>query len=215
MSENALGKALRSYRKDGGYTLQTLGEELGVSHAYISKIENGLSIPNHKMIENISKVLDPSGEKEIENYLNALAGHPYTMDEKSKVYQQLRKDGRITDSFNNKMKVEDRPINKLNYLLENDSKIIYDIKENIEDEALATIILPQNLVNKIYNSINKIVLEEVTNYPYLLETIENQNVLNKYYKEKDEKYRVVENKTSNLSFEKIIKNIDNDHDLLF
>lgn len=215
MNTDNLGERLREIRKEKGFTLVELGKLAHVSHAYISKIENGLTIPNYKMIENIAKILDPTGEEEIENYLNALAGHSYKMDENSAVYKQLRKDGRITDGFKQKMTVEDKPINKLNFILENDSKVIYDLKIEKHEKAIATIILPNSLVNKIYDTINKIVLEEVTNYPYLLESIENHEVLDRYYKEKDKKYRTIEKEIKELTFEKIIKNIDNDSELLF
>lgn len=52
-----IGSKIKERRKALGYSLRALGDEIGVSHAHLSKIENEKKKPNLKMLEEISKVL--------------------------------------------------------------------------------------------------------------------------------------------------------------
>lgn len=45
MKSNATGRALRALRVGAGLTLQTVSDAAGISPSYLSRVENGLTIP--------------------------------------------------------------------------------------------------------------------------------------------------------------------------
>jgi len=54
---------LRRLRKERGYTLVALAEELGISRGYLHNIEGGRVVPAYGLIERIASLLDPEGRE--------------------------------------------------------------------------------------------------------------------------------------------------------
>ena len=48
----------KSARKNYPLTLEELGEKVGVSHAFLSRVENNKITPNDKLLVKIANVLD-------------------------------------------------------------------------------------------------------------------------------------------------------------
>lgn len=61
------GDKIRALRRAKGLTLRALGEQVGVSHAYISKVENGRLVfcdyPSEALIRKLAKALDADEEE--------------------------------------------------------------------------------------------------------------------------------------------------------
>ena len=55
--ENELGKKVREIRKQKGYTQEQLAELIGIDNKHLSKIENGVHLPNYKTLKKLSEVL--------------------------------------------------------------------------------------------------------------------------------------------------------------
>lgn len=55
-----IGKEIKAAREGKGIRVRELSEMTGVDYSYISKIENGISVPTVKMAE---KILKPMGLK--------------------------------------------------------------------------------------------------------------------------------------------------------
>jgi transcriptional regulator with XRE-family HTH domain len=53
-----VGKRIRLFRNQKGMSLEELGEKIGVSKSFVSKIENGKKPISLERIESISKALD-------------------------------------------------------------------------------------------------------------------------------------------------------------
>jgi len=52
-----IGKSLRYYRKQKGFSQYELAERTNVSQSYISEIERGMKVPSLETIEEIAEVL--------------------------------------------------------------------------------------------------------------------------------------------------------------
>jgi len=57
---NRFGEKLRTLRKKRGYTLQELGDMLGVHYTFVSQLEMSKSIPNAVMILKIADLFGVS-----------------------------------------------------------------------------------------------------------------------------------------------------------
>lgn len=62
MSNKEIGKHIRSLRKKQGITITQLAEKSGVSHSYISQIENGKFNPSPEILRKLSEPLGVSYE---------------------------------------------------------------------------------------------------------------------------------------------------------
>jgi len=58
MTDELLGERIKIIRKDRGLTLQSLADETGLSIAFISKVERGLTSPTFSAILEICKALE-------------------------------------------------------------------------------------------------------------------------------------------------------------
>ena len=74
-------------------------------------------------------------------------------------------------------------INQLNYLLESENKVFYDIKTSELGEKLVTIELPPGILHEIYKMINLEIIKTIKNNSKLLKSIENPQVIMEYQKE--------------------------------
>ncbi|MFQ5466127.1 MAG: helix-turn-helix domain-containing protein [Thermodesulfobacteriota bacterium] len=58
MNRRALGAFLRARRKERGLTVRQLADLSKITHAHISRLENGLSTPSLETTDSILKALD-------------------------------------------------------------------------------------------------------------------------------------------------------------
>ncbi|UJF33091.1 helix-turn-helix domain-containing protein [Paenibacillus hexagrammi] len=58
MEKSTVAQRIRAFRKLKGYTQNELADMLGVSIAILGAIERGTRKPDHKIIHNISQVLN-------------------------------------------------------------------------------------------------------------------------------------------------------------
>ncbi|MEL7563391.1 MAG: cupin domain-containing protein [Dehalobacterium sp.] len=58
MTDELLGERIKTIRKERGMTLQSLADETGLSIAFISKVERGLTSPTFSAILEICKALE-------------------------------------------------------------------------------------------------------------------------------------------------------------
>lgn len=61
-----IGNEIRTLRKDRGYTLEELANEIEITSGHISNIESGNRRPNYKLLEKLSDVLS----FKVEDFLN-------------------------------------------------------------------------------------------------------------------------------------------------
>lgn len=61
-----IGEELRTLRKDRGYTLKELADEIEITSGHISNIESGNRKPNYKLLEKLGEVLS----FRVEDFLN-------------------------------------------------------------------------------------------------------------------------------------------------
>ncbi|UXR33665.1 helix-turn-helix domain-containing protein [Staphylococcus simulans] len=209
--EGTLGNAIRKARKENDYTLKQLGEELGVTHAYLSRIENNKVVPTDELLKKIAIALDKYGLSDYLNEFRVLAGFYDVIDEKSEYYENLKASGRLEiDCFNpetdlpdnlkndvtlskyvrkrDHKRIVEKPYYKLNYLMETPYKVFYDIKLDEYSGKIATIELPRDFIQELYKVINLKILDLVKNYPEILESISNPEVLKQYSSKEREKF---------------------------
>lgn len=208
------GKLIQRYRKQLNMTLVELGSLTNLSHAYLSKIENNKATPSLEVLKKISDVLDPNNDEELYNKLATATGKTHQVEKDSEVYKWLLKSGRIKENGLGKIDVLDRSYFKLNYILEEGNPIVYDIKKEIEGDSLATILLTERMINKIYKAINTIVFEELSNNPELLYSIENNEIISKHIKNEEEKLHLLSESIKGLKFEELTRLINDDDNLI-
>ena len=182
--EGTLGHAIKSARKNYPLTLEELGEKVGVSHAFLSRVENNKITPNDKLLVKIANVLDFNETQDFLNEFRILAGYYDNIDENTAIFNNLKSSGRLEiDRFKNEKKIVDKPYYKLNYLLESENKVFYDIKMSELGEKLVTIELPPGILHEIYKMINLEIIKTIKNNSKLLKSIENPQVIMEYQKE--------------------------------
>ncbi|WP_347132077.1 helix-turn-helix domain-containing protein [Staphylococcus hominis] len=189
--EGTLGNSIKTARKDMSYTLEELGERVGVTHAFLSRVENNKVKPSDELLEKIVKELDPFNSKDLKNEFKILTGNYDGLDETSEFFKELKKSGRIEinnyGENKNNIRLVDRPFYKLNFLFENDYKVFYDLKTSILGENIATIELPPGILDDLYKKINLTIIEHIKEHPYLLKSLEDPKVLDKYLKKEEKK----------------------------
>ncbi|MCI2841094.1 helix-turn-helix domain-containing protein [Staphylococcus epidermidis] len=182
--EGTLGHAIKSARKNYPLTLEELGEKVGVSHAFLSRVENNKITPNDKLLVKIANVLDFNETQDFLNEFRILAGYYDNIDENTAIFNNLKSSGRLEiNRFKNEKKIVDKPYYKLNYLLESENKVFYDIKMSELGEKLVTIELPPGILHEIYKMINLEIIKTIKNNSKLLKSIENPQVIMEYQKE--------------------------------
>ncbi|MCG1343835.1 helix-turn-helix transcriptional regulator [Staphylococcus epidermidis] len=182
--EGTLGHAIKSARKNYPLTLEELGEKVGVSHAFLSRVENNKITPNDKLLVKIANVLDFNETQDFLNEFRILAGYYDNIDENTTIFNNLKSSGRLEiNRFKNEKKIVDKPYYKLNYLLESENKVFYDIKTSELGEKLVTIELPPGILHEIYKMINLEIIKTIKNNSKLLKSIENPQVIMEYQKE--------------------------------
>ena len=82
-TDNSFGKLLKKLRLKQGYSLKTLSSELDINYSYISKLENGKSLPSNEFIERLADIFDYDTEELMiragkipEDILNILRNNP-------------------------------------------------------------------------------------------------------------------------------------------
>ncbi|PTI86291.1 helix-turn-helix domain-containing protein, partial [Mammaliicoccus vitulinus] len=93
--QGTLGLRIKEYRKEHGMTLAELGEKVGVTHAYLSRVENNKVIPNDKLLEKIAEILIRNNTADTLNEFRVLAGYYNDVDEDSELYNDLKASGRL------------------------------------------------------------------------------------------------------------------------
>lgn len=182
--EGTLGHAIKSARKNYPLTLEELGEKVGVSHAFLSRVENNKITPNDKLLVKIANVLDFNETQDFLNEFRILARYYDNIDENTAIFNNLKSSGRLEiNRFKNEKKIVDKPYYKLNYLLESENKVFYDIKTSELGEKLVTIELPPGILHEIYKMINLEIIKTIKNNSKLLKSIENPQVIMEYQKE--------------------------------
>lgn len=183
--EGTLGHAIKSARKNYPLTLEELGEKVGVSHAFLSRVENNKITPNDKLLVKIANVLDFNETQDFLNEFRILAGYYDNIDENTAIFNNLKSSGRLEiNRFKKEKKIVDKPYYKLNYLFESENKVFYDIKMSELGEKLVTIELPPDILHEIYKMINLEIIKTIKNNSKLLKSIENPQVIMEYQKEK-------------------------------
>lgn len=208
------GRLIQSYRKQKNMTLVELGKKTNLSHAYLSKIENNKATPSREVLKKISEILDPNGNEDLFNKLATATGKTHQVEKDSEVYKWLLKSGRIKENGLGKIEVLEYSYFKLNYILEECKPLVYDVKKEIEGESLATIPLTERMINKIYAAINTIVFQELVENPDLLNSIENEEILNNHVREQEDKLHLLSNSISNLTLEELAMIIHDDDKLV-
>lgn len=184
--EGTLGHAIKSARKNYPLTLEELGEKVGVSHAFLSRVENNKITPNDKLLVKIANVLDFNETQDFLNEFRILAGYYDNIDENTAIFNNLKSSGRLEiNRFKKEKKIVDKPYYKLNYLFESENKVFYDIKTSELGEKLVTIELPPDILHEIYKMINLEIIKTIKNNSKLLKSIENPQVIMEYQKEKE------------------------------
>ena len=57
MDNKVLGEKIKNIRKAMGLTQEQLAEKVGIDYKYLSKIENGLHLPNYKTLLKFTSIL--------------------------------------------------------------------------------------------------------------------------------------------------------------
>lgn len=186
--EGTLGNAIRKARKSYPLTLEELGEEIGVTHAFLSRVENNKVIPNEELLSKIANVLDYNDSQDYLNEFRILAGNYKNLEENTSFFNDLKSSGRLEiNKFSNEKEIVDKPYYKLNYLFESENKIFYDIKTSIFGEKIATVELPHDVLQQLYKTINIEIIKTIKTNPSLLNSIDNPEVIEKYQNERAEK----------------------------
>ncbi|MDR5650023.1 MULTISPECIES: helix-turn-helix domain-containing protein [Staphylococcus] len=184
--EGTLGNAIRNARKSYPLTLEELGEKVGVTHAFLSRVENNKVIPNDELLFKIANVLDFNDSQDFLNEFRILAGSYDSIEENTSFFNELKSSGRLEiNNLNNEKKIVDKPYYKLNYLFESENKIFYDIKTSMFGEKVATVELPHDVLHQIYKMINLEIIKTVKNNPELLKSIENPEIIDEYQNERN------------------------------
>lgn len=186
--DGTLGNAIRNARKSYPLTLEELGEKVGVTHAFLSRVENNKVTPNDELLIKIADVLDFNDSQDFLNEFRILAGIYDSIEENTSFFNDLKSSGRLEiNTFNNEKKIVDNSYYKLNYLFESENKVFYDIKTSIFGEKVATVELPHDVLHQIYKLINREIIKTIKENPILLKSIQNPEVIEDYQKERSKK----------------------------
>ena len=81
--KNKFGRLLRTLRHDSGVSIKRLAPELGVTYSYVSKLENGTTLPSEDLVYKAAKYfsMDPNplllaAGKVPQDILQILQEHP-------------------------------------------------------------------------------------------------------------------------------------------
>ena len=221
--ESSLGHRIKEARKEYSLTLKELGEKVGVTHAFLSRIENNKVKPSDELLQKIAHALDYNDSQDYLNEFRLLAGTYNDIEKGSKFYNSLKSSGRLEiPRYNIKDTKEDkiveRPFYKLNYLFESDFKIFYDIKTTLLGEKVATIEIPNDVINQLYKDINRRIIECVKQNPELLKSIEQPDVIDEYKdkrrKRTSEMYDYLNLIDTNENAEEFMREIFDDENLI-
>lgn len=222
-NDGSLGQRLKEIRKDYPLTLEELGEKVGVTHAFLSRIENNKVKPSDDLLKKLANVLDLNDSQDYLNEFRLLNGTFKDIDKSSDFYDELKSSGRLEIhnlNFKNDMpvKIVEKPFYKLNYLFESDYKIFYDIKTSIFGEKHATIELPDDILHQLYKDINKRIIEYIKENPELLNSISNPEVIKQYNDNRAEKrkeiYNYFDHINLNVHTEEFMREIFDDESLI-
>ncbi|MDO0972095.1 transcriptional regulator [Staphylococcus sp. HMSC063F03] len=221
--EGTLGSRIRELRKEYPMTLEELGDKVGVTHAFLSRVENNKVKPNDELLQKLASILDYNDSNDYLNEFRMLSGTFDNIDKNNPYYNELKASGRL--EINNydirnvkKDKIVEKPYYKLNYLFESDFKVFYDIKTSILGEKIATIEIPYNILNSIYKDINLRIIDLIKTNPELLTSISNPEILDEYNNnrkmQKEKIFEYLQYINPNDDFEDFMREIFNDEDIL-
>lgn len=221
--EGTLGNRIRELRKEYPMTLEELGNKVGVTHAFLSRVENNKVKPNDELLQKLASILDYNDNNDYLNEFRMLSGTFDNIDKNNPYYNELKASGRL--EINNydirnvkKDKIVEKPYYKLNYLFENDFKVFYDIKTSILGEKIATIEIPYNILISIYKDINLRIIDLIKTNPELLTSVSNPEVLDEYNNnrkiQREKIFKYLQYINPNDDFEDFMREIFNDEDIL-
>ncbi|MDU0435022.1 helix-turn-helix transcriptional regulator [Staphylococcus haemolyticus] len=221
--EGTLGNRIRELRKEYPMTLEELGNKVGVTHAFLSRVENNKVKPNDELLQKLASILDYNDSNDYLNEFRMLSGTFDNIDKNNPYYNELKASGRL--EINNydirnvkKDKIVEKPYYKLNYLFENDFKVFYDIKTSILGEKIATIEIPYNILISIYKDINLRIIDLIKTNPELLTSVSNPEVLDEYNNnrkiQREKIFKYLQYINPNDDFEDFMREIFNDEDIL-
>lgn len=221
--EGTLGSRIRELRKEYPMTLEELGNKVGVTHAFLSRVENNKVKPNDELLQKLASILDYNDSNDYLNEFRMLSGTFDNIDKNNPYYNELKASGRL--EINNydirnvkKDRIVEKPYYKLNYLFESDFKVFYDIKTSILGEKIATIEIPYNILNSIYKDINLRIIDLIKTNPELLTSVSNPEVLDEYNNnrkiQREKIFKYLQYINPNDDFEEFMREIFNDEDIL-
>ena len=221
--EGTLGSRIRELRKEYPMTLEELGNKVGVTHAFLSRVENNKVKPNDELLQKLASILDYNDSNDYLNEFRMLSGTFDNIDKNNPYYNELKASGRL--EINNydirnvkKDKIVEKPYYKLKYLFENDFKVFYDIKTSILGEKIATIEIPYNILISIYKDINLRIIDLIKTNPELLTSVSNPEVLDEYNNnrkiQREKIFKYLQYINPNDDFEEFMREIFNDEDIL-
>ncbi|UUY77399.2 helix-turn-helix domain-containing protein [Staphylococcus haemolyticus] len=221
-NDGTIGYSIKKARKKYPYTLEELGKKIGVTHAFLSRVENNKANPSDELLKKIAGALDPFNSADLLNEFKILTGKFKDIDKNSEVYKELKASGRLEmPQYNydkSKPLLVDKPYYKLNFLFENDYRVFYDLKTSILGENIATIEIPPSMLDEIYKKINLTIIEHIKEHPYILKSIEDSSVLNDYLKKeqqkRDELFEHIKYMNFNDSMEKLMSKMVKEDDLI-
>lgn len=220
-NEGTLGQRIKEIRKEYPLTLEELGDAVGVTHAFLSRIENNKVKPSDKLLKKIAEVLDENDSQDYLNEFRLLNGTFLNIGKDSEFYNELKSSGRLeihnlNFKKDNLDKIVEKPFYKLNYLFESDFKVFYDIKTSIFGEKHATIELPYDILNQIYKDINRRIIEYIKENPELLNSISNPKVIEGYNDMRKQKRKEMFKYLNNINAhtDEFMREIFNDEDLI-
>lgn len=221
--EGTLGSRIRELRKEYPMTLEELGNKVGVTHAFLSRVENNKVKPNDELLQKLASILDYNDSNDYLNEFRMLSGTFDNIDKNNPYYYELKASGRL--EINNydirnvkKDKIVEKPYYKLNYLFESDFKVFYDIKTSILGEKIATIEIPYNILKSIYKDINLRIIDLIKTNPELLTSVSNPEILDEYNNnrkiQREKIFKYLQYINPNDDFEDFMREIFNDEDIL-
>lgn len=221
-NDGTIGSSIKKARKKYPYTLEELGKKIGVTHAFLSRVENNKATPSDELLKKIAGALDPFNSADLLNEFKILTGKFKDIDKNNEVYKELKASGRLEmPQYNydkSKPLLVDKPYYKLNFLFENDYRVFYDLKTSILGENIATIEIPPSMLDDIYKKINLTIIEHITEHPYILKSIEDSSVLNDYsdkeQQKRDELFEYIKYMNFNDSMEKLMSKLVKEDDLI-
>ncbi|HEC2218004.1 TPA: helix-turn-helix transcriptional regulator, partial [Staphylococcus delphini] len=93
--EGSLGQRLKEIRKEYPLTLEELGDKVGVTHAFLSRIENNKVKPSDDLLKKLANVLDLNDSQDYLNEFRLLNGTFKNIDRSSNFYNELKASGRL------------------------------------------------------------------------------------------------------------------------